>query len=119
MGHEAAFRLITAFSRDQKDKKIYVQDRLRENAEAVFEMVYKRNAVVVVCGSAGAMPKAVRKALVDVLVEQGKKERGTGMSKIITDNAGAPERDGGWTQERAEQYLDGMEKSRRYLQETW
>jgi sulfite reductase alpha subunit-like flavoprotein len=124
---EAEFRLITAFSRDHQEKekhkgKIYVQDRLREHAALVSEMVEKRGATVVVCGSAGAMPRAVRRALVDVLVQEGEKERrirgGMGEGDEHEDEYGDGEEEK-WTQERAEQYLDVMEKSRRYLQETW
>jgi sulfite reductase alpha subunit-like flavoprotein len=95
--------VITAFSRDQKDK-IYVQDRLRENAKIILDALYNKKATVVVCGSSGPMPKAVREALVDVLASPGS---GAGQAHVPA------------TREEAEIYLANMEKQKRYLQETW
>lgn len=122
-GDSDSFKLITSFSRDQPTK-FYIQDRIREHAELVFGMIVKQGATVVVCGSSGAMPKAVRAALVDVLVDQGCKreeggregeEGGKGDAREERDAKGNEE----WTREKAEQYLDVLEKGRRYLQETW
>ncbi|KAL6775774.1 NFR1 [Auxenochlorella protothecoides x Auxenochlorella symbiontica] len=58
-----------AASRDQ-DHKIYVQDRIREAAAAVWEAL-DRGASVHVAGSADKMPADVASALADVLVERG------------------------------------------------
>jgi sulfite reductase alpha subunit-like flavoprotein len=96
-------RLITAFSRDQKEK-IYVQDRIRENANMIFDALCSKKATVVVCGSSGQMPKAVREALVDVLASSGTETKQFNMPA---------------TREEAEVYLANMEKQKRYLQETW
>lgn len=93
------FKLITAFSRDQK-QKIYVQDKLREHGKTVAALLCDMNANVFVCGSSGAMPKAVREALVDVLTEHA-----------------SPEQQ--WTRDQAEAFLVAMEKQNRYIQETW
>lgn len=132
------FKLITAFSRDQS-QKIYLQDRLREQAELVFDLLVKRKATVVVCGSSGAMPKAVRQALVDVLVQRkdGREVKGSGAGNSVVVKEEEEEEESkeveekqehgasdtvsrkGWTQAEAERYLDAMEKERRYLQETW
>ena len=95
--------VITAFSRDQRDK-VYVQDRLRENAKIVLDALCNKKATVVVCGSSGPMPKAVREALVDMLTSPGFEAR----------QAHLPV-----TREEAEIYLANMEKQKRYLQETW
>lgn len=130
----AQFRLITAFSRDQP-QKIYLQDRIREHAPHVFDLLVHQKATVVVCGSSGAMPKAVRGALVDVLMRgditmernDGDGRRGKGLEPSERSDVEA-EREHGeeekeeerrCTQEQAERYLDAMEKDRRYLQETW
>ncbi|KAI1386486.1 riboflavin synthase domain-like protein [Hypoxylon trugodes] len=59
-------KVLTAFSRDQ-DQKIYVQDRIRENASLVCEFIHK-GAVICICGSSGKMPEAVRLALYDAMV---------------------------------------------------
>lgn len=88
-------RLIAAFSRDQ-DRKVYVQDRIRENAALVAEIVNDDRSEVIVCGSSGAMPKAVRQALKDAL------QTARDMSA-----------------ENAESLLLHLEKSGRYKQETW
>ncbi|KAI1763649.1 riboflavin synthase domain-like protein [Hypoxylon sp. FL1150] len=59
-------KIFTAFSRDQKEK-IYVQDRIREQAPLVCEYISK-GACVAICGSSGKMPGAVRTAIYDCLV---------------------------------------------------
>ncbi|KAI1450344.1 riboflavin synthase domain-like protein [Annulohypoxylon stygium] len=59
-------KVLTAFSRDQ-EKKIYVQDRIRENAHLICEFIQRR-CVICICGSSGKMPEAVRAALYDVMV---------------------------------------------------
>jgi sulfite reductase alpha subunit-like flavoprotein len=95
--------VITAFSRDQRDK-VYVQDRLRENAKIILDALCNKKATVVVCGSSGPMPKAVREALVDALASPGSE---AGQAHLPA------------TREEAEIYLANMEKQKRYLQETW
>jgi len=87
----------TAFSRDKNEPRSYVQDQIRKNAKAVYRAMHELNGRIYVCGSSGNMPKGVREAFLDVLVEQN-----TSM-----------------TREEAEAYLDGMEKAGRYKQETW
>jgi sulfite reductase (NADPH) flavoprotein alpha-component len=62
-------RLDTAFSRDQLDK-IYVQDRMRENAAELWAWI-KGGAFFYVCGDAKRMAKDVDVALHDVIAGQG------------------------------------------------
>jgi len=62
-------RLDVAFSRDQ-DRKIYVQDRIRENSEEVYRWI-ERGAAIYVCGDAKQMANDVNEALIDVLVREG------------------------------------------------
>ncbi len=135
------FKLITSFSRDQA-QKIYLQDRLREHAAHVFDLIVRQHATLVVCGSSGAMPKAVRRALLDVLMwgggqlrrndgddgcgdgEEWRSGRGAvelGPECSVDEGKREGEREGEeqWSLERADRYLDAMEKERRYLQETW
>ncbi|KAI1076820.1 riboflavin synthase domain-like protein [Whalleya microplaca] len=59
-------KVFTAFSRDQKEK-IYVQDRIREQAQLVCDLI-TRGAMICICGSTGKMPTAVRAALVDAII---------------------------------------------------
>lgn len=89
--------VFTAFSRDQKEK-IYVQDVIRNEGALVAELLCGRiTPLIYVCGSSGNMPKAVRTALVDAMVEYGKdKDR-----------------------EACEGRLVFMERHGFYIQETW
>ncbi|KAF2215481.1 hypothetical protein CERZMDRAFT_35535, partial [Cercospora zeae-maydis SCOH1-5] len=88
--------VCTAFSRDQDKPKQYVQDQIRANGVKVCEALLQKDGKVYVCGSSGNMPKGVRQALMDVFVEHG-----------------------AISAEDAEAYLEKMEKSGRYKQETW
>ena len=89
--------VVTAWSRDQEDK-VYVQDRLVEEGvrSAVFEFLVRQRGVLVLAGSSGAMPREVRRAIVRVL-----------------------QMEGGMDEADAQAYVRGMEKERRYIQETW
>lgn len=89
-------RVYTAFSRDQRHK-VYVQDVVRENKGLFYDLLHNRNGSVYICGSSGSMPKAVREALVESF------EHGPGE----------------FDRKVAEEYLQGMEKTGRYKQETW
>ena len=89
--------VITAFSRDQ-DEKVYVQDRLVEDAvrATVYDCLVTQNGFLLLSGSSGAMPREVRRALVSVF-----------------------QLEGGMDESEAQDYLRRMEKERRYVQETW
>jgi len=63
-------KLDLAFSRDQA-QKIYVQDRLKENAAEVFKWL-QDGAHFYVCGDANRMAKDVQTALIDIISKQGK-----------------------------------------------
>ncbi len=65
----ALTRLSTAWSRDG-DRKVYVQDRMREEGAALFEWL-ERGAHFYICGDAKRMAKDVESALADVLVANG------------------------------------------------
>jgi len=62
--------LDTAFSRDQPEK-IYVQDRMLENATKLWEWI-ESGAHIYVCGDAKRMAKDVDAALLRIIGEQGK-----------------------------------------------
>ncbi|POM75307.1 NADPH-dependent diflavin oxidoreductase [Phytophthora palmivora] len=63
--------LYTAFSRDQ-DHKIYVQTRLAENKEAIFDFIMKSEGCIYIAGSAKRMPNDVYEVLRDILRSVGK-----------------------------------------------
>jgi sulfite reductase (NADPH) flavoprotein alpha-component len=87
-------RLDTAFSRDQA-QKIYVQDRLRENAADVYAWLEK-GAYLYVCGDASRMAKDVDKALVDVAAIAG-----------------------GHSEEGAAAYVQALRSAGRYLRDVY
>jgi len=62
-------RFDTAFSRDQI-LKVYVQDRMRENAAELWSWI-KGGAYFYVCGDAKRMAKDVDTALLDIVAQQG------------------------------------------------
>lgn len=65
----ALTRLDTAFSRDQA-AKVYVQDRMRENAAELWKWI-QQGAYFYVCGDAKRMAKDVEAALVDIVAQHG------------------------------------------------
>jgi sulfite reductase (NADPH) flavoprotein alpha-component len=83
-----------AFSRDQAEK-IYVQNRLLEQAQSLFEWLEK-GAYIYVCGDRNYMAKDVHNAFITILVEQGQK-----------------------TAEEAETYLQDLVTQRRYQRDVY
>ncbi len=62
-------KLTTAFSRDGESSS-YVQDRVVENGEELFDWI-KQGSVIYVCGSADGMAPMVHQALMQVLQKWG------------------------------------------------
>lgn len=87
-------RLDLAFSRDQKEK-VYVQDRIRENGEALFEWLEK-GAYFYICGDAFRMAKDVDAALHEVIEKFGNK-----------------------TVEEAIAYVNSLKKHKRYVRDVY
>lgn len=87
-------RMDVAFSRDH-DRKVYVQDRLRERARDLFDWL-EQGARVYVCGDGKRMAPGVHEALLQVVEEQG-----------------------GKTREAAETYLADLKVQRRYLRDVY
>lgn len=87
-------KLATAFSRDQ-EKKIYVQDKIRDNGKELFEW-FKKGAYFYICGDKERMAKDVNTALIDVI-----------------------EKEGAMTREDAEAYLNDMQKQGRYQRDVY
>jgi len=92
--HGRLDKLDVAFSRDQ-DKKVYVQDRLRENAAEVFAWI-EDGTYIYVCGDAKNMAGDVHDALVDVIAEHGAIDR-----------------------DAAEQYLRELRRAGRYQRDVY
>ncbi len=87
-------RLDLAFSRDQA-KKIYVQQRIREQGREVYEWL-ESGAHLYLCGDAMRMAPDVHRALLDVICSQ----RGVG-------------------EENAEEYLRELQRSGRYQRDVY
>lgn len=87
-------RLDTAFSRDQ-GKKVYVQDRMQENAAELYAWL-ERGAYFYVCGDATRMAKDVELALLDVIA-----------------------RGSNGTLDHASEYLANMKKQKRYQRDVY
>ncbi len=64
-------KMDVAFSRDQEEK-IYVQHKLREHGEEVYEWL-EQGAVIYVCGDEKTMAKDVHEALRDIVIAYGQK----------------------------------------------
>ncbi|KAI1197911.1 riboflavin synthase domain-like protein [Nemania serpens] len=64
---ELQVKVVHAFSRDQPSK-IYVQDRILQRYQMVCDLL-RRDAAILLCGSSGKMPEAVRLALYDCMVK--------------------------------------------------
>lgn len=90
----ALTRLDLAFSRDQP-RKIYVQDRMRENAAELWAWL-QGGAHFYVCGDAKRMAKDVEHALLELIAQQG-----------------------GFTPEQAAEYLKQLKKDRRYQRDVY
>jgi len=87
--------LQMAFSREQTNK-VYVQNRISENKELVWNLIKDKNGYLYVCGDAKQMAKAVHTALHSVVCEFGQ-----------------------MTDQQANTFIEELQKSGRYLQDVW
>lgn len=101
LGKLIPLQVLTAFSRDQQ-RKVYVQDTVRENFTLFFRLLHDMQGSVYICGSSGKMPQAVREALIEAFQHGG------------SPMCGQP-----FTRTQAEEYLIKLEQIGRYKQETW
>ncbi|WP_368215017.1 assimilatory sulfite reductase (NADPH) flavoprotein subunit [Aeromonas sp. R2-3] len=87
-------KISLAFSRDQANK-IYVQDRLREAGQELYQWL-EAGAHFYVCGDANKMAKDVQEALLEVIAEHGHKSR-----------------------QEAEEYLSELRRAKRYQRDVY
>ncbi|OMJ07767.1 NADPH-Cytochrome P450 reductase [Smittium culicis] len=66
-------KLFTAFSRDT-DQKVYVQNRILENSELVYKLLFEMNGYFYICGDGSRMAVDVAKALLDVAKAHNKSD---------------------------------------------
>lgn len=74
-------KMDVAFSRDQA-QKIYVQHRLLEHAQEVYEWL-QQGAVIYVCGDEKAMAKDVHEALLQIIEQQGNISREEAVETLV------------------------------------
>lgn len=67
---EGSLLLFTAFSRDQ-EHKVYVQHRIAEQGELVWQWLSQQHAYVFIAGNAKQMPKGVQESLKEVCAKHG------------------------------------------------
>ncbi|TPP60395.1 NADPH--cytochrome P450 reductase [Fasciola gigantica] len=90
-------KLYIAFSRDAADgSKVYVQDRILEAADDIWQLLEQQHAHIYVCGSAQTMARDVHTCLVNLVQSQG--------SLAIP---------------AAEEYMNQLRISGRYHLDTW
>ncbi|HRW06721.1 MAG TPA: cytochrome P450 [Caldilineaceae bacterium] len=87
--------LVTAFSRQDPAQKVYVQQRILEQKEAVWVLL-EQGATIYVCGDASRMAPDVRRAFGTIYQE-----------KMNADAA------------TADNWLNELETKQRYLQDVW
>lgn len=81
---DGAFEMIVAHSRLPNSKKVYVQDKLLDREDDVFELI-NSGAFLYVCGDAKGMAQGVHAALVDILTRKKsiKKEEAAEIIKML------------------------------------
>lgn len=92
---KALFQLDVAFSRDQPEK-IYVQDKLMQNAKQIWQWIDQEAAHIYVCGDMSHMAKDVQQTLLAIIAQQGEK-----------------------SSEEADAYLKQLRKDNRYQRDVY
>ncbi|KAI8806427.1 hypothetical protein BJ742DRAFT_816786 [Cladochytrium replicatum] len=92
---ENKLKIVTAFSRDQA-AKIYVQHRISEQSQLIWNLLNVKGAIVLLSGSSKNIPDAVTAALEGVCL-----------------------REGNLSVEKAKEYVEQLISRGRYQQECW
>ncbi|MBI1879100.1 MAG: NADPH--cytochrome reductase, partial [Chloroflexi bacterium] len=95
LAEQGVTELVLAFSRVEGQPKTYVQHKLMEHQETVWQML-ESGAIIYVCGDASKMAPDVRQAFAAIYREKM-----------------------GQTEEQAEIWLNDMMASNRYLLDVW
>eukprot|EP01062_Namystynia_karyoxenos_P021383 TRINITY_DN18138_c0_g1_i1.p1 TRINITY_DN18138_c0_g1~~TRINITY_DN18138_c0_g1_i1.p1 ORF type:complete len:430 (+),score=145.62 TRINITY_DN18138_c0_g1_i1:74-1291(+) len=64
-------RMSLAWSREQGKKKVYVQDRIREQGADIWNWIGREGAQLFICGDAKSMAPGVERALLEVFQHHG------------------------------------------------
>lgn len=89
------FDMHVAFSRDGPEK-VYVQNKIRDNAREINDLLQQKKAFFYVCGDAANMAREVNSLLI----------------KIIAEQRGVPE-------QKAEEVVKTMRATNQYQEDVW
>ncbi|GAM18193.1 hypothetical protein SAMD00019534_013680, partial [Acytostelium subglobosum LB1] len=101
-------KLSVAFSRDQ-EQKVYVQHMMKLDSKLIWSLL-ESGAYFYISGASGRMPKDVRAQLINIIKEN------IGVGVASNSDPGTVNGDG--DVDPAQQYLDRLEKEKRYITET-
>ena len=88
--------MFVGFSRSKVYPSSYVQAKIAEQAEPLWNSIHEKGAFIYICGSGSRVGAGTRQALLDIIQNQGSR-----------------------SQEEAEEYLSRLEVSGRYQQDVW
>jgi len=90
-------RLVVAFSRLDENKKVYVQDKMKESdiPDQIWRLL-ESGAHFYICGDARLMARDVSETLLNIIMEKGSRSR-----------------------EEAQKYVDELQNSQRHLSDVW
>jgi sulfite reductase alpha subunit-like flavoprotein len=92
------FTIDVAFSREDPEQKVYVQNLLQERAAELRKLVLEESACVYVCGDAGRMAKDGFKTMTQIIAEDAQ------FNDSLRD---------------AETHLKGLKKRSRWFEDVW
>ncbi|KDE06917.1 hypothetical protein MVLG_02805 [Microbotryum lychnidis-dioicae p1A1 Lamole] len=111
MRDQGFLKLITAASRDQEDK-IYVQHLIPSQSALIWDWIHQHRGSIYICGSSTNMPKSVKKAFLQVFIQNQSEGEGEGSDK---ENEEEKRR----VDQKAEAWWETLEKEGRIVEETW
>ena len=93
-------KLVVAESRKIPDTKVYVQDKMRQHAAHLHNLIVNKNAYIFICGDGHSMARDVHTALVDIVCDEGAKDDAS-------------------SRKEAEAFLAAMTKDAKYIKDVW
>ncbi|SCZ91319.1 BZ3500_MvSof-1268-A1-R1_Chr1-2g01331 [Microbotryum saponariae] len=115
MRDQGFLKLITAASRDQEDK-IYVQHLIPSQSALIWDWIHERRGSIYICGSSTNMPKSVKKAFLQVFIQNQRDGDGEGEGEgSDKENEDETRR----VDQKAEAWWETLEKEGRIVEETW
>jgi len=97
-------KLNVAFSREGGGTtRVYVQDKMKSNADRVAHMIIENDAAVYICGDGNKMAKDVENTLVDILVKHNIKTSSDEITTVL----------------EVKEYITKMKKDKRFVLDIW